>query len=275
MLVSCNNSTDGTDDPAALIPLARTERNLSYGTNSQQTYDLYLPENRSEATTKTVIIVHGGGWTSGDKADVDGLVGLIQRALPSYAVINMNYRLANGTNLKAFPNQIDDIERLINMLVANKTDYGINGTFTLYGVSAGAHISALYAYTQNENNRVKAVINMVGPVDFTDPFYFNNAAYRATLTSFIDTNAYPSSLDAPVDLSPVKQVTTQSPPTINFYGSTDPLVPISQLARLDAALQANNVIHNSTTYNGGHGNWDATQYADLQAKIKVFIQAHY
>lgn len=272
LIVSCDKTT--TVPEIVALTEQKTELNISYGTDSQQAFDLYLPANRSINTTKTVVIIHGGGWTSGDKNDVQGLVGLIERALPDHAIVNMNYRLANGTNRKAFPNQIDDITNVLNKLVANKNEYGINGTFALYGISAGAHIAALNAYTQNQDNRIKAVINMVGPVDFTDPYYLDNQVYQAVLNSYIDFNAYPSGFNAAVTLSPVKQITAQLPPTINFYGDVDPLVPATQLTRLDAALAAYNVAHESTLYNGGHGNWNATQYADLQAKITAFLNTH-
>jgi acetyl esterase/lipase len=271
--ISCNNETSKPTNE--IIPAEKTELNISYGSHSQQTMDIYLPANRSASTTKTVVIIHGGGWTSGDKNDVNGLVGLIQRALPDHAVVNMNYRLANGTDRKAFPNQIDDIQNVLNKLVADKATYGINGTFALYGISAGAHIAALYAYTQNEGDRIKAVINMVGPVDFTDPYFANNASYQSVLASFIDTSAYPAGFNAAVTLSPATQVTATSPPTINFYGNADPLVPLSQLTRFEAALSAKNVTYESTIYDGGHGNWSAVQYADLQAKVNAFMEAHY
>jgi len=272
-LVSCNNQKEEPETRNLESP--KTEFNTSYGSHAQQVYDLYLPANRSTSTTKTVIVIHGGGWTSGDKNDVTGLVGLIRRALPDHAVVNMNYRLANGTNRKAFPDQITDIQNLINNLVANQNEYGINGTFALYGISAGAHIAVLYAYTQNADNRVKAIINMVGPVDFTDPYYNDNATYKAVLASFIDATAYPAGFNASVALSPAKQVTRNSPPTISFYGDADPVVPSSQLTRLDAALTSKNVAHTSTLYTGGHGNWNGTQYADLQAQVKTFIEENY
>jgi len=273
VVASCNNQRE---QPATSeLESPKTEFNTAYGSDTQQVYDLYLPANRSASTTKTVIVIHGGGWTSGDKNDVTGLVGLVQRALPDYAVVNMNYRLANGSTRKAFPDQITDIQNLINNLVANQNEYGINGTFALYGISSGAHIATLYAYTQNTDNRVKAVINMVGPVDFTDPYYLDNAGYQVVLNSLIDFSAYPAGFNASEIVSPALQVTKSSPPTISFYGDADPVVPSSQLTRLDAALTSKNVAHTSTLYTGGHGNWNGVHYADLQAQVKTFIGENY
>ncbi|MDP5077277.1 MAG: alpha/beta hydrolase, partial [Nonlabens sp.] len=88
--ISCNNETSKPETEVTLAE--KTELNVSYGIDPQQTMDMYLPANRTASTTKTVVIIHGGGWTSGDKNEVNGLVGLVQRALPDHAVINMNYR---------------------------------------------------------------------------------------------------------------------------------------------------------------------------------------
>lgn len=273
IFIACKQEHHATTNTTYKNP--KTEFNISYGSDAQQVYDLYLPANRSADTTKTIVIIHGGGWTSGDKHDVSGLVGLVQRALPNHAVVNLNYRLANGTNRKAFPDQINDIAQAITQLVRDKESLGINGTFALYGISAGAHIAALYAFTQNSDNRVKAIINMVGPVDFTDPYYLHTPDYQLVLHSLIDYSAYPAGFNASETLSPARQVTSNSPPTISFYGNADPLVPASQLPRLDAAFAANQVVHRSTVYDGGHGNWNGAQYTDLQAQVAAFMAAHY
>ena len=64
-----------TDETGEIIidPLEHyQELNVSYGSNSEQVFDIYLPANRSD-DTKIMILVHGGGWTSGDKADRNGV----------------------------------------------------------------------------------------------------------------------------------------------------------------------------------------------------------
>ena len=80
-ILSCNNSDDS--DIADPDPLeAYEELNVSYGNDSDQVFDLYLPYNRTSAT-KTIILVHGGGWTAGDKADMNDIVEIIQSQLPT------------------------------------------------------------------------------------------------------------------------------------------------------------------------------------------------
>src|SRR5690606_7253554 len=68
--------------------------NLSYGTDPQQVYDIYLPENRSVNSTRVLVLIHGGGWIQGDKSDMNEYIPLMQENLPGYAIVNLNYRLA-------------------------------------------------------------------------------------------------------------------------------------------------------------------------------------
>ena len=104
-LISCDSDNDDTSEIQNLLPLeAETFLEVSYGTHSEQVYDLYLPANRSNTKTKVIILVHGGGWSGGDKEDMDGFVTLVQENHPDHAVVNVNYVLATATT-KAFPNQ--------------------------------------------------------------------------------------------------------------------------------------------------------------------------
>ena len=68
-----DSTTDDTtsDDTTSDEPLdAIVLTNVSYGNNPEQVYDLYLPEGREASRTKVVVLIHGGGWTSGDKVDM-------------------------------------------------------------------------------------------------------------------------------------------------------------------------------------------------------------
>ncbi|MCO6461026.1 MAG: alpha/beta hydrolase, partial [Saprospiraceae bacterium] len=149
--------------------------NVAYGNDPQQKFDIYLPKGRTKAITKTFILIHGGGWTSGDKADFNGGISVLKNAyFPDYAIVNINYILGNvATGHYALPDQINDIQKVIEFITSHADEYNIKPEFVLCGHSAGAHLSMYYAYTKN-NPAVKAVISLAGPTDFEDPFYANN-----------------------------------------------------------------------------------------------------
>src|SRR5436190_20202373 len=73
---------------------AQNQANVAYGTDAAQKMDIYLPAGRSGSSTKVIILIHGGGWSTGDKADFNSYVDTLKRRLPGYAIFNINYRLA-------------------------------------------------------------------------------------------------------------------------------------------------------------------------------------
>jgi acetyl esterase/lipase len=277
-LVSC--SSDNNDSPSEMSddepePLAaETRLNVSYGSHQQQVYDLYLPEGRTEDHTKVIILVHGGGWTAGDKADMSEFIPQLQSNHPEHAIVNMNYVLATAT-IPAFPNQFLDLQRVINKLTAEKETLQILPEFGLIGTSAGAHLSLQYDYVYDTSDAVKMVCDIVGPTDFTDPFYTNDPNFSILLQILVDEAAYPTGTNYAEAISPALQVSAVSSPSILFYGDQDPLVPLSNGQTLQQALITNGVTHSFTVYEGGHGDdWSAESLSDLQLQLSTFINAH-
>lgn len=276
-------SSCATDDasPTAETPAeepqnleAETKLNVSYGENLQQVYDLYLPAGRTDTKTKVLILVHGGGWTEGDKADMTYFIPLLQENHPDHAIVNMNYVLAALPGTPAFPNQILDIGSVINKLTTEQENLQIMPEFLLIGVSAGAHLAMVYDYSYDPNDQVKGVVDIVGPADFTDPFYADNPNFELLLNFLVDETAYPANTNFVEVLSPARIVTPNSSPTLMFYGNTDPLVPLTNGERLNTALTNNSVAHSFTVYDGGHGNWNEASQLDLQEQVNAFIETY-
>src|SRR3990170_3852631 len=69
--------------------------NVAYGADSMQRMDIHLPANRSTNSTKVLVLIHGGGWASGDKSEFSTAITFLQKKLPDYAIFNINYRLAS------------------------------------------------------------------------------------------------------------------------------------------------------------------------------------
>ncbi len=271
---SCSSDNDPVIDDEPVLLEAEIFLNVAYGTNTRQVYDLYLPAGRTKEETKTIILIHGGGWTSGDKADMNNFVTYVQENYPGYAIVNMNYVLAE-IGVPAFPNQFLDVDSVINQLSSQEEDLQIKAEFGLIGTSAGAHIAMMYDYSYDSTDRVKFVANIVGPTDFTDIFYADDPNFQLALSLLVDENAYPAGTNYAEAVSPVYQVTTISSPTILFYGDQDPLVPTSNGETLEAALNAASVSNSFNVYAGGHGDdWSLGDYLDLQVKLGGYIETY-
>ncbi len=268
--ISCSKDSDTITE----IPIkAATFLDVSYGTNPQQKYDLYLPADRSTTKTKVIALVHGGGWIEGDKNDMAFLIPYIQQKHPNHAIVNINYILADE-NTPAFPNQILNLDEVINKLTNERDALQIFPEFALIGVSAGAHLALMYDYVYDPDDQVKIVADVVGPTDFKDPFYSENPNFTALMTLLVDESAYPSGTDYAKVLSPALQVTTDSSPTLLFYGNADPLVPLSNATTLNSALNTAQIDHNFNVYEGGHGDWAPRDIDDMLAQVSSYVDIY-
>jgi acetyl esterase/lipase len=250
-----------------------TVKNVAYGTDPAQIMDVYLPAGRSTTTTKTIILVHGGSWESGDKADFDSAVIYIMAQLPDYAVFNINYRLANaGKN--TYPTAVQDIGNAINFVNTKMADYSVSTQkLIMAGASAGAHLAMLQAYGKDSAANVKAVVDLFGPTDL-NWMYFNHPfpqIAQPILTNFMGTDAVKDSA-LYAQASPINYISASSPPTIIFHGTDDPVVPIEQSTSLQAKLQSYHVVNSLVVYQGeGHG-WTDANLIDTYNKIISFLK---
>lgn len=270
-LSSCSNE----DLPLETVPESTSleyyqELNISYGVDSNQKFDLYLPANRT-LNTKVMILIHGGGWSSGDKADMNGFRDIIRQELPDIAIVNINYRLADANN-NPYPMQINDITSVVDYLKSIDDEHTFSDDYGFVGVSAGAHLSLLWCYAFDFDNNAKMACSIVGPTNFTDPAYLNNN--NPDLQALIDLYGANASASFLEEVSPYHRATNSAPPTILFYGGQDPLVPTTQGTDMREQLNLLGVVNEFTLYpNAGHG-WIGLELLDTWTKLKAFTQVH-
>ena len=257
--------------PQQQLP-AQTIRDVSYGTDPQQKMDVYLPGGRSVDSTKVMVLIHGGAWNTGDKSDFDIFVDSMKIRDASYAVCNINYRLALPPNL--FPAQELDVKAAIEFIVNKSAEYNISNKIVLIGASAGAHLALLQAYKYPSLVKVKAVVDFFAPTElvslYTNPINPLVPALLESVTGYTPTTnptIYQQS-------SPVNFVTTQAPPTFILHGGVDIVVSPSQSILLKDELQAKGVPHEYILYpTEGHG-WFGANLTDSFNRILAFLAVH-
>ncbi|MEX2483200.1 MAG: alpha/beta hydrolase [Brumimicrobium sp.] len=252
---------------------AYTLEDIPYGLDERQIMDIYLPSNRNATSTKVFVLIHGGGWSSGSKNSFSSTLDNLKTTYPDYAVINLNYRLGTP-NDPGYPKQIEDIQRAITEIQKNK--YNVSNQYCFYGISAGAHLSMLYSYAFDPNNEVKGVCNVVGPSDFTDTAYYNTFTESAITPALVGTETIAENPQLYEEVSPAKQITTNSSPTISFYGGQDTLVPPSQLDLLHDELNDKGIYNQATLYpNKTHSSWTESEINDFVEKFAQFVEDHF
>ena len=228
-----------------------------------------------------VLLIHGGSWVFGDKSDMRSFRDPLVEA--GYVYVSINYRLMlSGAT---FTSMLNDIQLAINFLRLNASFLKLDTTqMAVMGVSAGAHLGLLYAYSRSSSIPIDLAIALVPPVDFTDPNFIAmgdpllqlqqmNALTGTSIVSQeeLTINGYPQAWK---DFSPVYHAET-SVPTIVAYAGQDELIPTTNTPRLIDALTLNQQYIESVFFpNSGHSlQGDPEQFAVLNALIFTNLQS--
>ena len=263
--------------PKSTGPLTDTTiTNISYGTDASQKIDLGLPADRT-TSTPLVVVVHGGGWSTGDKSELSWMInGFKQRG---FAVANINYRLTLNTS-DNYKMQLDDINSAVEFVLGKATEYSFNGQkLYIVGHSAGAHLSLSYAYTRNANGKVKAVGSMAGPTNLFSMSYYNAVIYDPILKPFLGISLFPlttASEQRYKACSPLFQASSTVPPSIFFHGDLDPVVNPDQSTSMVNTLGTlgvdKKIVHYPLTF---HDWWsDANKANNTLDELKDWFTGH-
>lgn len=235
--------------------------NVSYGTHERHTLNLYIPADKE--SVGLVLMIHGGAWIGGDKADY---AGEVERVLGmGYAVASVNYRyISDEVDLI---DVTDDIQLAVAKIkeLSEKRGVEIN-KMVLTGVSAGGHLAMLYAYSRDDVSAIKpvAVLNYCGPTDLSDDaYYFDNGLgdgeYVAQVLSWACGYKHTfatreEAKEALWNVSPLKYVDENTVPTVINHGVKDNIVPFSNAVSLRDKFDTLGVTYVFNAYpNSGHG----------------------
>lgn len=196
--------------------------------------DVYVPEG--EGPFPAVLVIHGGGWESGDRAQVKGLAERIARR--GYVAVNTTYRLAPGT---IFPAQLQDVQQAVLWMRAQAATYRIDPTrIGAFGYSAGAHLAALLGGIGEAGPlgqpgaAIKAVVAGGTPTDLS------KWPAGKLVPQFIGGNRSQKPAEYRA-ASPVSYVNAGDPPVFLYHGGADALVPIDHAEDYQKLLAAADV----------------------------------
>ena len=251
----------------------RSYMDVAYGTHSLQKIDVYLPANRDTTATKLMILIHGGAWIEGDKADFTASINDIKKLLPGYAFANINYRLYSSGQNK-FPAQEDDVKAAVSFLLSKRAEYKYADKVVLLGASAGAHLALLQGYKHADMIAPKAIVSYFGPTDLA--YLYNHPAQPLVPTMLANIIGFTPTQNASIytNSSPINFVTGKSAPTILLQGDADILVPVDQVYLLKNKLNTAGVTNQVIVYPGEQHGFTATTMDDSINKIISFLKAN-
>lgn len=211
--------------------------------------DVYRPAG--DGPFPSVLLIHGGAWKRGDRAQVRSLAERI--AARGYLVVNTTYRLVPAYT---FPAQLQDVQQALRWMRESGPAYGVDprriGSF---GYSAGGHLSALLGHVADDpqlgdpRTAVKAVVAGGTPA--------NLSLYEGghLVPGFIG-GSKKEKPEAFAAASPVTHINAGDPPVFQYHATLDDYVPFEQATRYRAALDQAG-IPNELFVIRGHGHVSA------------------
>jgi len=164
------------DSPTTSV---KENRNMVYCNigNRQLHIDAFIPAKSKLKAVPAIIMVHGGGWRSGNRTQHIPLAQHL--AALGYACFTVEYRLSTEA---LYPAPLNDIKSAIKWVRAQGTKFKVDtNKMAVLGFSAGGQIAALAGVTsgtnvfpgngcnQSHSSDVQAVIDIDGTLSFVSP----------------------------------------------------------------------------------------------------------
>lgn len=139
--------------------------------------DIFAPEQKDRKPRPAVLLIHGGGWASGEKSQQAPLAQ--QLASRGYIAATVEYRLSPEAQ---YPAAVHDLKAAVRWLRAHANDYKLDpNRIGVLGCSSGGHLAAFLGATNGMENfegnggnatyssAVQAAVDIDGILDFTHP----------------------------------------------------------------------------------------------------------
>ena len=257
----------------------RERKDVVYGRGGGRDLRLDLYEPAGERLDTAVILIHGGGWTRGDRSQLAEHARAL--AADGFVALSMEYRLLGES---PFPGMIHDVKAAIRWVRSNAAMLGIDpAKVCLQGHSAGAHLALLAAGTPDDarldapdadrgvSTAVAAVVAVYPPVRF----HLGDERPSGSLPArhLLGDGA---TEEAAGLASPIAHVTPSFPPTLLTHGDADKVVPFSASLRMWDALREAGVPVDAQLHAGlphGFAGMPEVRPA-LMASVTAFFRRH-
>jgi len=282
--------------------------NISYkkdGKGNPVSLDIYRPKNSPQKNLPVVIYLHGGAWVEGDKlitADnyiENTILKLIEK---DFIVVSANYRLVSEDI--HFPVPVEDTKDIVRWVRKNAAQYQFDAeNIGFWGVSAGAHLSLLSAYTDDNtftgdpelsqySSKVNYVVDNFGPTDMNrllhtrapKPLLFIvgliskkiidiRTKLAKGITGYDIKTERKKVIEFCKTISPLSY-NQNTVPTLILHGDKDKIAPLRHSKRLRKMLEKSNTENSLIVVKkGDHGfrTTDATYQNELNDAMVNFI----
>lgn len=240
----------------ATIAHAELKKDIEFGKPGgvSLTLDAFVPEG--DGPFATCILVHGGGFTKGDKTSfIKPLFEPLSKA--GFTWFTINYRLAPQYR---YPTCVEDVESAIKWVKAHAKEYKVDvNKIALIGESAGGHLVSFVGVRGEGDARVTAVVPFYGPHDLVFQCDHRKALGPSMEALFGLTELNDEARKVLSEGSPSTYVKPGLPPFLLIHGDKDDKVPYEQSPMFQAKMKAAGNVCDLITIPGGihgMGAWD-------------------
>lgn len=213
------------------------------------TLDAFVPDG--DGPFPTCILVHGGGFTKGDKTSfIKPLFEPLSQA--GFTWFTINYRLAPQHR---FPACVEDVEAAIRWVKAHAKDYKADpARIALIGESAGGHLVSFVGVRGESETRVAAVVPFYAPHDLELQNKGRDVPGPSMQALFGMTEWSDANRRTLREASPIAHIKTGLPPFLLIHGDDDKQVPFEQSPKFQEKMKAaGNACDLITVPKGAHG----------------------
>jgi acetyl esterase/lipase len=237
---------------AAYAAHAEIKTDIEYGHPDYESLKLDANIPDGAGPFPIAILIHGGGWSTGDKA---GLYHIPTEALSkaNFTWFSINYRMAPAY---LWPDCFEDTKTAIRWVKAHAAEFkGDPNRIALLGYSAGGHLACLAATLAEDDARVQAIVGISPPTDHE----FDLAKRGGLSTSLQHLLNRPKQVTDESrkllhEMSPINFIKPGLPPFLLVQGDKDNSVPYQASLNFQAKLKANGVPCDFITLKGAPHN---------------------
>lgn len=236
----------GSEDPLAGV---RKDIEFAKPGGVSLTLDAFVPGGKGPFAT--CILVHGGGFTKGDKTSF--IKPLFQPlANAGFTWFTINYRLAPDHR---WPDCADDVAAAIRWVKAHAAEYQVDVTrIALIGESAGGHLVSWIGTRTEPDLKLAAVVPFYAPHDLAIQVRKRNELGPGIGGLLGMSEITEATWEAVRQISPSAFVHAGMPPYLLIHGDHDDKVPYEQSVLFQKQMiAAGNACDLITISGGGHG----------------------
>ena len=223
---------------------AELRRDVEYAraTGTALLLDASIPEGKGPFPV--AILIHGGGWDSGDKsgsnvpgngADISPWFEPLTAA--RFTWFSINYR---PSTQQRWPACLEDVQTAIRWVKAHAHEFkGDPQRIALFGHSAGGQLACQAALIAGDDTRVQAVVGFAPVTDLEQDAKNRDGLSTSLQRLFGQPKEINDTSRALLRAhSPINHVTPAAPPFLLVHGDADKTVPIQQSLDFQARLKA-------------------------------------